>query len=203
MNAEGYSTFYDAISYCYVGMGRCRSHLRKKPRLARANWMALTCAVGEFVIPLQEIQAGEEASARYLPLNEAALTGTIFSVGQNVEFRAISSGQLICFANDAQSEYWNNEGMLNVTVTRVSWPPIASTYYNDLYLPACDSARVVYANYGWNDANLTKTEIASHKLQCNPNGGGAGWKLEDIVSHSARYDSGIPNSVLHGPADLS
>ncbi|KAJ1437723.1 hypothetical protein B484DRAFT_225810 [Ochromonadaceae sp. CCMP2298] len=47
VNSKGYSSYYDAVSNCYVGLGRCRPHLKKKRRLPTANWMSLSCAVGE------------------------------------------------------------------------------------------------------------------------------------------------------------
>ena len=197
VNAEGYESYYDATSNCYVGLGRCRSYLRKKRRLEIANWMSLVCGIGQFVIPLQAIEPGKANLARYLPLDESALRETIFHVGQSVTFRAIYTGSLICFANDAHSEYWNNQGQLNVTVTRVSWPPKNTTYYQGLYLPACDSALAVYANYGYRDQNLTETELAALRMACNANGGGAGWTMENILSNSARYESGAPDFLKH------
>ena len=41
VNSQGYSSHFDSISNCYVGMGRCRPHLKRKRRLATANWMSL------------------------------------------------------------------------------------------------------------------------------------------------------------------
>ena len=38
VNSAGYSSYFDSISNCYVGMGRCRPHLRKRRRLPGANW---------------------------------------------------------------------------------------------------------------------------------------------------------------------
>lgn len=183
-NAQGYESFYDAISNCHVGLGRCRSHLRKKRRLLTSNWMSLVCSVGEFVRQLQEIEPGKEKLAKWLPLDEAIVQATLFHVGQATEFRAINSGQLICFANDAHTEYWNNAGLLTVTATRLSWPPEPSTYYRQRYLPACDSAQVVYANQRRPGA------------ACNPSGGGAGWSPADVESNSTRYDSGAPADLL-------
>ena len=65
VNSQGYSSYFDSISNCYVGMGRCRPHLTKKRRLSSANWMALACAVGQFVRPLQEIEPGNEDKYRW------------------------------------------------------------------------------------------------------------------------------------------
>ena len=48
---------------------------------------------------------GNEKFGKYLPLNEAVLTETLFYVGLGVEFRAEHTGQLICFANDAHTLY--------------------------------------------------------------------------------------------------
>jgi hypothetical protein len=161
---KGYVSYFDAVSDCYVALGRCRPHLKKRRRLTSANWMSLTCAVGQFVIPLTETEPGKESEYRYLPLDESALIPTIFDVGEFIQFRAIHTGELICFANDAHTLYWNNLGYLNVTVTRVSWPPTKNLVYQEQYLPSCDSAAVVYANNGINGGNVA----------CNPNGG-AGW----------------------------
>lgn len=173
VNAAGYESYFDATSNCYVAFGRCRSHLRKKRRISNANWMSLACGIGNFVRPLVEAKPGDEQNYRWLPLDESELQETVFNVGQSVTFRAVYSGQLICFANDAQTLYWNNAGYLNVTVTRVSWPPSNTTVYQDLYLPACDSAQVVYINHGVNEG--------PGKVPCNPNGGGSGWKLANIL----------------------
>lgn len=187
VNAEGYQSYFDSISNCYVALGRCRNYLKKRRRLQDTNWMALSCAVGSFVRPLTEIKDGEEESYKWMPLDEAELAYTAFPVGRTVSFRAVNSGQLICFANDAYTLYWNNYGSLQVTVTRTSWPPDNTTVYKDMLLPACDSAQVVYANYG---TGSTK------RLECNPNGGGSGWKLSDILKTSGEYGSGAPESIF-------
>jgi hypothetical protein len=189
VNSEGYSSYYDAISHCYVGMGRCRPHLKKKRRLPSANWMSLACAIGEFVRPLTEVKVANIPSYRWIPLDEATLTETIFNVGRTVQFRAVYSGQLICFANDAQTLYWNNKGQIDVTVTRESWPPSPQAVYFDSLLPACDSAQVVYKNFGRNLPNESK-------VKCNPNGGGSGWKLSDVLNTEGGYSSGAPPSIL-------
>ncbi|RYH23049.1 hypothetical protein EON65_18325 [archaeon] len=107
---------------------------------------------------------------------------------RTIQFRAIYSGQLICFANDAYTLYWNNYGSLQVTVTRVSWPPADTKVYKDMLLPACDSAQVVYANYSGNGGQV---------VECNPNGGGSGWKLADILRTSGGYGSGAPDSIFY------
>jgi hypothetical protein len=49
VNSQGYSSYYDAVSNCYVGLGRCRPHLKKKRRIPKANWMTLSCA-GEAIL---------------------------------------------------------------------------------------------------------------------------------------------------------
>jgi len=194
VNAEGYTSFYDAVSNCYIGLGRCRSHLKKRRRLATANWMALACSIGEFVRPAGEFEVGTEhlSTSRYYPLDEAVLQSTIFLVGQSIYFRATHTGQLICFANDAHTLYWNNKGSIQVTATRVSWPPKNAHYYQDQYLPACDSAIAVYANFGFapGDPNLP--------MKCNPNGNGAGWRYSNVIAKSARYGSGEPSFLLQG-----
>lgn len=185
VDAEGYESHYDAISNCYVAVGRCRPYLKNRRRLIDANWMALTCAIGQFVRPLHQIEAGQEGESRYLPLDESSLQDSIFVVGLSLEFRATFSGQLICFANDAQTQYWNNKGQLEVTVTRVSWPPQSDIYYQPLYKPACDAAFSVYQHGGdWT------------KIDCNPDGGGVGWEQADVVSTGSRYSSGMPNDYV-------
>lgn len=196
VNAEGYSSYFDAVSNCYVGMGRCRPHLKKKRRLPDANWMSLACAIGQFVRPLTEIEPGNEQNYRWMPLDESTLEETIFNVGQGTEFRAIYSGQLICFANDAHSQYWNNYGDLQVTVTRTSWPPQSDIVYQPFLLPSCDSARVVYTNFGNNTV-----VPGDGRVECNPDGGGAGWKLEDVLSTSGGYTSGAPAELFFDNPD--
>lgn len=71
MNSQGYSSYFDAVSNCYVGMGRCRPHLKKKRRLPLANRMSLACAIGQFVRPLVEVKPGSEEIARWMPLDES------------------------------------------------------------------------------------------------------------------------------------
>jgi hypothetical protein len=183
IDAAGYDSYFDATSNCYVALGRCRPHLAKRRRNPSANWMALHCAIGEFVRPLAIVAPGEEQAARYLPLDESRLQETIFSIGYSFQFRANDTGQLICFANDAHALYWNNKGKLDVTVTRVSWPPTNTTYYQALYLEACDSARSIYVSQG----NYSKVE-------CNPNGGGSGWDLADVLNTVTKYSSGMPDN---------
>eukprot|EP01035_Chromulina_nebulosa_P020863 gene20863-27040_t len=170
---NGYESYFDAYSNCYVGMGRCRPHLKKRRRIPSANWMSLSCAIGQFVRPLVDPEPGFENLYRWLPLDESELIPTVFNVGEFIEFRAVYTGELICFANDAHTLYWNNRGSIAVTVTRVSWPPINSTYYEELLLPSCDSAQVVYVNHGIN--------TGEGKIKCNPNGGGSGWTESEIL----------------------
>jgi hypothetical protein len=192
VDADGYSSYFDAVSNCYVGLGRCRPHLKKRRRIPDANWMSLGCAIGEFVRQLTEVEPGQEDAYRWMPLDESQLTATLFNVGKSVEFRADHSGQLICFANDAQTSYWNNYGQLQVTVTRTSWPPTKGLVYEKTRLPSCDSAQVVYVNHGKNTGG-------PGKLQCNIDGGGSGWSDDTINSLSGSYGSGAPGWVY---ADL-
>ena len=173
MTAGGYESSYDAVSMCFVALGRCRSHLKKRRRLTTANWMALVCGIGEFVRPVHPIQPGNESDTRFVPLDESQVQNTLFSVGTGITFTAQYSGQLICFANDAHTLYWNNAKSLNVTVTRISWPPTTSTYYQELSLPACDSAYSVYQNLA---------NASSPTAKCNPNGGGSGWSAAEIAA---------------------
>ena len=80
------------------------------------------------------LQAGRPTSTYIIPvcvryfvaaaqINDAALEGTLFPVGDNLTFVAAATGELVCFANDAEGLYGNNRASLNVTVTRESWPP--------------------------------------------------------------------------------
>ena len=184
VNADGYESHYDAVSSCFISLGRCRSHLKKRRRFTKGNWMGLVCGIGEFVQPAEEIQPGLEKTGKYLPLDESILTETLFYVGLHTEFRAEHTGELICFANDAHTLYWNNRGTIEVTATRLSWPPTSEVYYQALYIPACDSAIAVYANKGNN---------INGPMKCNPNGGGTGWSQSDIFSTKASYTSGQPS----------
>ena len=194
VNSEGYASHFDAVSNCYVGMGRCRPFLKKRRRLISANWMSLACAIGQFVRPLVEVEPGSESSYRWIPLDESTLQETIFDVGSHVHFRATYTGQLICFANDAHSQYWNNYGQLEVTAVRTSWPPKNTTVYEESLVPSCDSAQAVYANH--NTQNLP-----GNKVQCNPNGGGAGWKEADVKNRAGTYGSGAPESIFYDLPD--
>ena len=186
VNGDGYESYYDAISSCYIALGRCRSHLKKKRRFIDGNWMGLICGIGEFVQKAEEVKPGDEDKGRYLPLDEATVGETLFYVGLGVEFYAEYTGQLICFANDAHTLYWNNQGSIEVTATRLSWPPTSETYYQGLLLPSCDSALVTYANRGDNENGT---------MACNPTGGGSGWVYENIVATDASYGTGAPDFI--------
>ena len=61
---------------------------------------------------------------RMMPLQEAEFSDSLMQVGQSLTFNSSFSWELICFANDANGLYFNNKGVLNVTVTRLSWPPL-------------------------------------------------------------------------------
>ena len=56
-------------------------------------------------------------------LRDAALQDSLLPIGRNLTFLANYTGELICFANDAEGLYGNNRASLNVTVIRESWPP--------------------------------------------------------------------------------
>ena len=121
--ADGYGARYDAINKCWVAAGRCRAYLRHKLRstTAGAAWMQLTCGIGEYVHQLQKVDQNKD---RMMPLREDEFVGTLFQVGKSTVVNASFSGELVCFANDADPLYGNNKGTLNVTVTRLSWPPL-------------------------------------------------------------------------------
>lgn len=119
-NAAGYDSFFDVLSNCWVGMGKCRSSLKIKSRLESANRFELVCGIGPYVWKL--VQHGFDRT-RFLPLREDHFAGTLERIGTGTTFTARDTGELVCFANDAEGEYWNNVGGVNVTVTRVSWPP--------------------------------------------------------------------------------
>eukprot|EP00904_Undaria_pinnatifida_P008226 jgi/Undpi1/4533/HiC_scaffold_18.g07887.m1 len=122
-DAGGYSVHYDAVDGCWVAVGRCRaSLLGARPRLPPplARWMQLVCGVGDFVTLMRSSVPRLE---RYLPVDEQALRASLLPVGLNLTFVAAASGELVCFANDAEGLYGNNQAAVSVTVTRESWPP--------------------------------------------------------------------------------
>jgi hypothetical protein len=41
VDANGYSSHYDAISKCHVALGQCRSYLNHARRVPKSNWMSL------------------------------------------------------------------------------------------------------------------------------------------------------------------
>lgn len=186
VDGDGYSSYYDAISNCYIGLGRCRGYLKRKRRLPSANWMSLACSIGQFVRALRDIEPGKESDAYILPLDESTLQEAIFYVGRSTVFRASYTGELICFANDAHSNYWNNAGSLQVTATSLTPTQTSGFYYQDLYLPACDSAIAVYANGG---------QSSMDGMRCNPNGGGAGWPKQ--TTEVVYGVESIPTDVLY------
>lgn len=165
-DANGYTSHFDSLRNCHVltAKGKCHAYLKKRRRLPSANWFSLICGIGQYVIPLTEIQPGHENEVRWLPLDEGAIGETLLNVGYQLNFQAVYTGQLICFANDAFTEYWNNVGSINITITRESWPPTNDEidYYGPLLLPSCDSALAVYANEGH------FTDGRNHSLVCNP-----------------------------------
>ena len=127
-DAGGYEAKYDAVSLCYVAGGRCRSYLKQPKRYPYARWFELICGVGNYYWKLSEAAN----MTRYMPLSEDEFTDTVFPVGKNFTFNATHTGELVCFANDANGLYYNNVGVLNVTVTRMSWPPLQNTSLSDL-----------------------------------------------------------------------
>ena len=195
-NAEGYTSYYDAVSNCYAAAGKCRQYLRKKRRFPDANWMSLICSVGVFVRPLGNVQTGHETEMSWLPLDESRIAQQTFYVGSDITFVSPYSGEIICYANDAHNLYWNNQGSINVTAERISWPPSNITYYQPLYLPACDSAIAVYANEAIGETWL-------HGLKCNPNGGGAAWSPEQVNNQTHYiYASGAPLYLANVPKGI-
>jgi len=125
-DANGYPSYYDAFSKCYAAAGRCYSYLKNARRVQTANWMELICGIGNFVTKLQEVADGLEY---YVPVQEQDLIPTYFNVATSVSFVSEFTGELICFANEAYGLYYNNIGSLNVTVTRLSWPPHSNFIY--------------------------------------------------------------------------
>ena len=113
--------------------------------------------MGEYVWRLQEQSDGQgNDTAAYMPLREAEVTASLFRVGSHLDFTAIVAsrgrahdGELVCFANDADWLYWNNEGQLRVDVTRTSWPPVAAS---DLH------AAVLYRGGVWEEGASPPTQ---------------------------------------------
>ncbi len=162
--ANGYTSYFNSVLNCYFGFNQCRSYLKHKRRLKTANWMSLVCGIGEYTRPLTSVKPGDEQNTQFLQLDDSIVQETLFFVGIQLNFTAKHTGQLICFANDAYNLYWNNVGVINVIVVRTSWPPTNTTYYEELYLPACDSAIARYSNEG------NFTDGLDHQIPCNPNG---------------------------------
>jgi hypothetical protein len=146
---QGYDSYYDPVSVCYVAMGRCRAHLRKQRRVTSRNpnpprWMSLACAIAEFVRPLSEIIPGQENAARYLPIDESRAQGTILTVGRKLRFTAVDTGSLICFANDAHSAYWNNIGQLEVRYDTIRAPEPPSPPAPSFNVPPCYETDLIF-----------------------------------------------------------
>ncbi|GMI57309.1 hypothetical protein ScalyP_jg1870 [Parmales sp. scaly parma] len=119
----GYSSHYDARKKCNIALGECRSYLRNTKRYKSSNWLSLICGVGDYVTLIQETAHNE----RFMPLIEQEFVETLFYVGDKYVFTANANmkqtGELVCFANDAEGLYYDNVGSLEVKVTRTSWPP--------------------------------------------------------------------------------
>jgi len=161
IDADGYTASYDAVSKCWVAAGRCRSYLGAKRRLRDANWFELVCGIGEYVWRLQEQSdaVGNDVAA-YMPLREAEVTASLFAVGSFLDFSATHDGELVCFANDADWLYWNNDGQLRVDVTRTSWPPVADS---DLH------ADVLYRGGVWEES-MTAAPTTAALTTASPSG---------------------------------
>ncbi|CAN0132700.1 unnamed protein product [Pylaiella littoralis] len=141
-DAGGYTAYYDAVDSCWVAIGQCRSFLNgAQPRVPppRARWLELVCGIGDYVSRIREALSGDE---RYLPINDEALQKTLLPVGLNLTFVAQATGELICFANDAEGLYGNNRATINVTVTRTSWPPDGTV--EPAYEAYIDGASIVH-----------------------------------------------------------
>jgi hypothetical protein len=68
-----------------------------------------------------------EGLRRVPTANWFALIGTLdgslesaWVIGRGGQYTATASGELVCFANDIDSMYWNNWGALVLTVTRLT-----------------------------------------------------------------------------------
>ena len=148
VDTEGYEAHYDARSRCWVAAGRCRASASARKRLSTpgARWFSLVCGVGEAFWKLEEVALGKE---RYMPLREDELIPTLFEVGANKTFTAEHTGELICFANDAEGQYWDNDGAVRVNVTRVSWPPAPDFPLEQLL----DDGKRIYAERVQRDKN--------------------------------------------------
>jgi hypothetical protein len=113
VDANGYTSHYDAISKCYVALGQCRSYLRHPRRVPKANWMKLICGIGNYFTQLRPVAQNLD---RFMRLREEEFGPTLFEVGTSLNFTARHTGELVCFANDAEGLYWNNKDNLTVTV---------------------------------------------------------------------------------------
>jgi hypothetical protein len=103
---------YDAVSRCFVAAGRCRGYLKAQLRLsnAGAKWFQLVCGVGNYVYQLQYVSQNKD---RMMPIQEAEFGDSLMQVGKGVTFNSSFSGELVCFANDANGLYFNNVVRLN------------------------------------------------------------------------------------------
>ena len=132
VDAKGYETHYDVVKKCNIALGECRSYLRNKKRFEASNWMSLICGVGDFTTLYQETAFNE----RWMPLVEQEFVEYLFAVNDHHSFTANANlkqtGELVCFANDADGLYYDNVGSLEVTITRTSWPP--KGVFDDRYL---------------------------------------------------------------------
>lgn len=79
-------------------------------------WIVFFSLYGVYLTPPHGLFAAAQ-------VNDAAFGGTLLPIGVSLTFEAAATGELVCFANDAEGLYGNNRASLNVTVTRESWPP--------------------------------------------------------------------------------
>uniref|UniRef100_A0A7S1XUQ3 Uncharacterized protein n=1 Tax=Phaeomonas parva TaxID=124430 RepID=A0A7S1XUQ3_9STRA len=123
-DTTGYETMYNARKHCFTANDKCYKHLKQRRRFKHAQWFELVCGVADSSWQLYDVAFEKD---RYMPLREDRIVETLFAVGAERTLVAQHTGELICFANDAQGGYFNNFGSVNVTVTREDWPPAAPT----------------------------------------------------------------------------
>ncbi|KAG5176989.1 hypothetical protein JKP88DRAFT_334245 [Tribonema minus] len=144
-DADGISPQYDATQQCWTYNTTCLTHqnydaTRLPPPQGRL--LQLVCGVGDMQSAPAAVAEGLDWA---MPLREEKFTDTLFAAGSYVEITPRFTGELVCFANDANDLYFDNNGTVTVNVTRLSWPP--ATTFTESYVQYFSSAPNITLGY--------------------------------------------------------
>lgn len=128
-SAMGYRVVYHADRNCDVVelTQACHAHHAQR-RFRHQNWMTLICCVGKFQWLVHDMTSEVSQLRRTMPLQEQSLDPrSCVAVSEaspaTTTTRVRTStrgGELLCFANDAFGQYWDNTGSMTVTIEQLT-----------------------------------------------------------------------------------